>query len=373
MSKALATINAKNLPAHLKALGQTDDDWESGTVTGFPVLSTKGKRWSVKDGGEVETIMRDDDPDEPASKILLVALKTSHGVSRTYYEEGYVEGSDDPPTCYSNDGITPAQDVEDRQSKKCATCPKAAWGSRITDSGARGKACSEVKRLAVSLFVELDKPMLLRVPPTSLKNWDNYIRDLKKRGVSPTQVITQVRFDPNTTHQVLIFEPKAFVQEDMVDEIQTALDDPKIDAILGSVVDAPPVEEDAIPEAADADLPPRRKKAQKAQKVEEEDDQDDDPPKRPAKRRAKAKPVDDDEDEAPPKKTTRRKAPVEDDEDDDEPPKRPAKRRTKAKPVEDQDDEESDEALAAGTDGDDDPLGLGDLDLDSLDFGDDED
>lgn len=360
--KDLAKIEGK-LPAHLQKLGGDSgaDQWQSGTQSGFPVVSTKGKVFHVKRGDDVELIAKHDDPDEPETKLKVIVLKTNPGVSRTYYEDTYQEGSDDPPTCYSNDGITPALDAEDRQSKTCATCKWSQWGSRITENNKKGKACSEVKRLAVGLWIQPNEPMLLRVPPTSLKQWDNYVNQLFKRGVNPTQVITEVRFDPTVSHQVLLFKPVAFVTEDLVPEIEEALADPIVEQIIGAGNDP-------------GDIPP----------PDDEEDDDDTPPppkKAPAKRRKAPPPEDDEEDdeeeEAPPKKAParKRKAPTkkapppedsEEDEDDEEeapPPKRKAptkKAPAKKTPPPDDDDDDDDE--------EDDLAGLEDLDLDDLEF-----
>jgi hypothetical protein len=347
-TKQLAKFAPGAVPAHLKSLAPSEEDreqWDSGTVSSFPVLSLSGKRFTMRSGDDEELIRKPDDPEEPETRLMLVVLRANKGVARTYYEEAYQPGSDDPPTCYSNDGIIPAADVEDRQAKKCAVCKWSQWGSRITDSGARGKACSEVKRLAVALLSDLGTPMLLRLPPTSLKNWDQYVRELLKRGVSPTQVVTQVRFDTKVEHQLLKFEPKMFVTEELLEEMQEALEHPSIDNIIGAAFnpdmgsaddeDESDEEEEAPPPRRTRKKPPAKKPAKPA--VEDDDD-------------------DDSEEEDTPPPAPRKKAPAK---------KAPAK---KTPPPPDDDDGSDVDA-----EDEDDGLGLGDLDLDSLDFGDDED
>jgi hypothetical protein len=357
--KTPALLNSK-LPAHLQSLGGDDDadEWASGTASGFPVVSTRGKVFHVKRGDDVELIAKADDPDEPETKLKVVVLKTNKGVSRTYYEDTYEEGSDDPPTCYSNDGIIPAADVEDRQAKKCAVCPKAQWGSRITESGKKGKACSEVKRLAVALWSDPSEPMLLRVPPTSLKGWDTYVNMLFKRGVKPPQVITEIRFDPSVSHQVLMFKPIGFVTEDMLEDVQSALAEPTVEQIIGAGNDpgdiTPPADdedEDEAPPKPKKKAPPKRRAPAKAS--DEEDDEEEAPPKPKKKapaRRRKPAPEPEDSDE--------------DDEEDEAPPPKKAPARKKAAPATEPEDS------AEGDDDEDDPLGS--LDLDDLDFSDDD-
>jgi len=320
MSDELIKLPARKggVPAELRKLaGQMQEEgWESGTTGGFPVLSIKSKVWHVRRGAEEELVTRPGEDDEPASTVEVVVLKANVGVAKTYYKKTYEEGDKEQPDCYSKDGIAPAADARDRQAKKCATCPHNQWGSRITEGGAKAKKCSDNKRLAVAPVGQLNDPMLLRVPPTSLKSWDNYTRSLQKRGLTPTMVITKVGFDHSVAHQLLTFKAVNYVPEEHFDVLGEVLADPMLDMIVDSGsehgADAIPVadvtDEDVEDEEDEAPAPPPKKKA-------------------PAKRKAKPKP----EPEPEP------------DEDED-----------------DEDDEEEDD-----TD-------LDDLDLDDLDFGDDD-
>lgn len=289
----LALPARKSLPAHLKKAvsGMQDEGWESGTTGGFAVLSIKGKAWHVRRGGESELVTKPDD-DEPASSVSVVVLKANQGVSKTYYAKKYTEGDDSAPDCASANGIEPLADVADRQAKKCAICPHNQWGSRITDSGAKAKKCSDNKRLAVAAVGQLNDPMLLRVPPTSLKGWDNYTRSLAKRGLNPTMVVTKVTFDPSVAHQLLQFKAVDYVDEDSFSELEEVLQDPALAAIVESAAaperipatDASVEEEDDdVEEAPPAPKPKAKRKVKKKpepepepEEVEEDEDEDDD-------------------------------------------------------------------------------------------------
>jgi hypothetical protein len=236
MSKEIATLNPK-LPAELRALADlmnTDDEWGSGQASGFPVLSTKGKNFHVRRGDEVELLHIEGDPDTPAANIHLTILKTHKGVAKTYFDKVYEPGSEDAPMCYSKDGIVPAEDAEERQAKKCAICPHNQWGSRITKSGAKGKKCADVKRLAVALPGALNDPMLLRVPPTSLKVWDNYTKKLSQKGLNPALVITKLSFDPSVEHQMFVLKFVGLLPEDQYGALGEVL----ADSILDNIVDS---------------------------------------------------------------------------------------------------------------------------------------
>ena len=261
------------LPAELAALSATDEDWGSGQVSGFPVISLEGKHFTVVRGDQSEMLMNPNDPDEPASAIEVVILRTHKGTAKTYYEKAWVKGSTEKPDCYSNDGVAPAADAQSPQSKKCATCPHNQWGSRITESGNKGKSCSDVKRLAVASPGLLNDPMLLRLPPTSLKVWDQYVDMLNKRGgYRPAQVVTKIRFDPDVTHAQLTFKPMALINAEMAKQVMAERDSMMVRNIIGVGPDAgPPVQVTApAPVATDEDDEPPAKPAKAAKPKAEE-------------------------------------------------------------------------------------------------------
>ena len=277
MSKEVA-MQKKSLPAHLQRFAPVDsadaDKWSSGQSTGFPVISTKGKHFHIRRGDETELVTNPNDPDEPATYINVVVLDTHPGTAKTYYKGKYVEGSDDKPTCYSNDGIHPALDAADKQFKNCALCPRNQWGSRITEDGKKAKECSDVKRLAVCPVNLLNDPMLLRVPPTSLKAWDAYTDMLRKRGFLPEHMITKISFDHTVSHQAVLFKPVNFVTEEMIPPLEEARNSQAIKAIIGTAAAALPAPDQDDDEDIDTTTGEVTKKppAKKAAKPADEDE-----------------------------------------------------------------------------------------------------
>lgn len=208
----LTIFENAQLPAHLaEAFGSDADDLSSGVRTGYPILSYKGKTWHLVQGG-ARTLIANADGD-PRMSLELVILKSNPAISKIYYEGGYVEGSTDKPTCYSTGGVIPEPDSEKRQAEKCAICPHNQWGSRISENGAKGKACSDTRRLAVAPAGQLDNPMLLRVPAGSLKELVAYANLLKSRKAPYQAVVTKVAFDTSVAHQKFLFSPVRFLTE----------------------------------------------------------------------------------------------------------------------------------------------------------------
>lgn len=245
------TVAKSKLPAHLKNKAVSENAFGAAvSLGGFPVISIKGKVFHVQRGDERELISIPDDPDEPARSLELVIVGINNAKSKVFYEKGYTEGSTDAPTCYSNDGVAPAIDAEEKQAKKCAACPHNQWGSRITESGGKGKLCQDSMRLAVCPSGQLNDPMLLRVPATSLKTLGNYGTTLAKRAVAPEYVITKVGFDFDVSHPALTFKATKFVDEDQLAQIEEckAEEAETIGLILGTIT-APMADTETVADA----------------------------------------------------------------------------------------------------------------------------
>lgn len=253
--------NASQLPDVYKELLPADpkeftEEFSAGVSISFPVLSIKGRQFTYKHGEETRVITRPDDPDSPASYIDVVVLAANKGVAKAYYESTYTEGAADSPDCWSNDGVKPDESVEKPVAKSCKTCPYNQFGSRITDDGKKAKKCSDSKRLAVATLNDLTNPMLLRVPATSLKNWQQYVNLLARKGVTPTVVLTRIKFVQGVAFPQLEFKPVGLLPPEKVSEVKAAREMEVVDYITGKIAmpTAPTVAAVEAEEEGDAPL-----------------------------------------------------------------------------------------------------------------------
>ena len=268
MANDMVAITASKLPAHLQGKVKTQNAFANAvSVGGFPVVSIRGKVFHIQRGDERTLITKGDDGD-PAPSIEAVIVALNPNKSKVYYDAGYEEGSSLKPTCYSNNGISPAGDAEEPQAKKCQTCPHNQWGSRITDNGGKGKACGDSMRLAIAPPDQLNDPMLLRVPAASLKTLGAFGQQLAKRGVEPHHVVTRIGFDHSVAHPSLTFKAIRFVSEEEMNEIEgTQFEEEETLLQITGLSESPAPESEA---KADAPAPaPAPKKSQKV--VEEEE------------------------------------------------------------------------------------------------------
>jgi hypothetical protein len=230
---------SKNLPSFIKQINIADlnADLTSHAGGGFPVISIKGKAFAVVRDGERTLLRNPKDPDSAATSLDVVLLKVNKGTSKVFYLKGYDKDTSEgqKPDCYSPDGIAPAADAENPQAKKCATCPHNQWGSRVSEKGAtKGKACSDTVRMAVAPAGQLNDPMLLRVPPASIKALGEYGQSLAKRGVGYNMVVTKVAFDMEAESPKLTFKPVGLLDDDGWSQVQETIGSDVVSSILGT-------------------------------------------------------------------------------------------------------------------------------------------
>lgn len=217
MSNIIA-FESKALPAYLANVdvAALNNDLTSHAGSGFPVISIKGKVFTVVRDGERNILTKDVDGEKiPAPSIDVVMLKANKNTSKVFYIKGYQEGAENvKPDCFSTDGSKPDASIENPQAKSCATCPHNEWGSKIGDNGAtKGKACQDAVRMAVATADQLNDPYLIRVPPASIRSLGEYGAMLKKRGVGYNAVVTKIGFDMESPSPKLTFKPVGFLDE----------------------------------------------------------------------------------------------------------------------------------------------------------------
>lgn len=205
-------FDSGNVPAHFKKRtpGMNADLMSSGGS--FPVISIKGKVFAVVKGGERKVLPNPKDPESPATSIDAVIIKGNAGFAKVFYMKGYDPESSEKqkPDCYTNDGVAPASDATNAQSKKCATCAHNQFGSARQG---KGKACADTKRLAIAAVDQLNEPMLLRIPPASLKPLSEYVKFLDNRGADYDQVLTKISFDMEAESPKLAFKPVGILDD----------------------------------------------------------------------------------------------------------------------------------------------------------------
>jgi hypothetical protein len=165
---------------------------DSAASTGSWV-SLKGGRISI-DGAEAT--------DNQIDVIVLY-----HVLENQYYESDYDPDVPASPICFAFGRVAPDMaphaDCPAPQHDGCKGCPNSEWGSARKG---KGKACKEVRRLALITADEADDPTsdvrLLKIPVMSCKNWTGYVRHLADvLHLPPFAVLTRISLVPDPKSQ----------------------------------------------------------------------------------------------------------------------------------------------------------------------------
>lgn len=213
------------LPAHLanKTFGVTTD-LVQGMYTGGNRIGLKGSRFRLVVNGIEEGVI-------PEPYLDVIILGAAPAVSRVFYAGTYKAGENSAPDCYSADGIAPAEDVKNKQSDKCATCPQNVKGSKIVD-GNKFKACQYFRRVAIMLAGDTQDRRVFRLDVKAQglfgegtpneKNLNDYIKMVSTRGIDAGALVTRISFDLNSSVPKLLFKAVRFITEEEMEAV-TAL------------------------------------------------------------------------------------------------------------------------------------------------------
>jgi hypothetical protein len=154
----------------------------------------------------------------------MVAIAVDFVHAQTWYDEAFDPDNPSPPACHAlsvdGEAMQPFSESPNKQNDYCDGCPLDAWGS--ADVG-RGKACSQQYKIALIAAgpgetLATCEMAIITAPPTSIKNWDNYVKQIAKEAKRPPYaVFTRFAFDENAEHPVLTFE-----LERLVDNVEDA-------------------------------------------------------------------------------------------------------------------------------------------------------
>lgn len=233
------------LPAHLqerlRAIGVAKELGE-GITAGFATVSLRGKAWRIKHRGE-ERLLLNADGRTPRYMLNVVLVKAAAGISKVWYETGYVEGSNAPPDCWSVDGRVPDRASPKLQNPTCAGCRWNAWGSSRTQGGSgKGKDCADSKRLAIVPAADVENevnggPMLLRIPPASLGELGKYYQELASMGLNYFEVETEMSFDPNAEYPRVLFRAVGILDSDRLATVMDMYSSSSLDRMLATPIE----------------------------------------------------------------------------------------------------------------------------------------
>ena len=159
----------------------------------------------------------------PTNKLEVVIVNASKHISRTFYAKAWDPKADAaPPDCWSNDGEKPDPSVKEPQHSNCVGCPQDINGS---GQGAT-KACRKNRRIAVALASDLGGDVYQMTlqsksifydmkAPGDLEHmpFNQYAKYVGTQGYNLNTLVTEMRFDEDSTVGKLYFRPVRFLEK----------------------------------------------------------------------------------------------------------------------------------------------------------------
>lgn len=152
---------------------------------------------------------------------------------KKYFKADWEPGSNDPPACWSANGVAPSIEAMEPQSPTCASCEWNVRGSETSKlSGKPIKACRDEKWLALLIPSMPGMVFQLVLSPGSFKNWAAYNKVFEAQKFGWDVAITRIAFAPQV-NGVLTFQPIGMVDEATYTACQKALAGKVTDALVG--------------------------------------------------------------------------------------------------------------------------------------------
>lgn len=221
MAQNLAVV--EQIPDYMVQYLPPDASYDEYDVPGgdpIGILSIKGKTWTARFKGEQYPVLTPEGYAVPFLDVVLVMANPA--ITKTYYINGYVEGSDAKPDCLSMDGKFPDPGSQQPQAESCALCPHNRFNTAV---GGKGKACKDGKRIAVLPVFgnqpmndneDMGGPMLLAIPPASFNAFRAYVEELRAGRKAPHVVVTRMAFDTQVSHPQITFQFLRWLSEEEV-------------------------------------------------------------------------------------------------------------------------------------------------------------
>jgi len=164
--------------------------------------------------------------DEQIKDNILECIVIALCTERTYYDKPYDPDSIFPPRCFAQGldptGLIPHDNIVEPINPTCNGCEKAEFGTALQG---KGPACKTYRKLMIMTSDHLKKDdieeaeiAVIRIPPTSVKNWSNYANKIASSvGVPPWAVITKIIVKPHPKKQFEVtFEAVGNIEGDDV-------------------------------------------------------------------------------------------------------------------------------------------------------------
>ena len=217
------------LPAHLQGLASRGLAEKAASFLGStqpPHVSIQGNTFTLIDSSNNEI------PLGPTMQACIVDV--SDVKCKKYFAKEWEPNSNDPPDCWSANGVAPSREAPAPQARTCAECKWNMRGSKVSKiSGAAIKACRDEVWLALLLPQYSNMLFQLVITPGSFETWGNYLQKFKQMpGLDLVHILTQFSFVPKV-NGVIDFAAANYIDAALADAAGKALGAKATDIYVG--------------------------------------------------------------------------------------------------------------------------------------------
>lgn len=171
---------------------------------------------------------------QPAGPVLDVNIADlSDVICKQYYSDKWNQDSNDPPLCWSANGVAPSREALEPQSPTCEACQWNVRGSAVSAmSGVAIKKCRDERWLAILIPSIPQVQFQLKLTPGSFKNWGSYVKTAEGSQTQISDVLTRVGFAPGVTG-VLTFQAVNYIDEATAKLRNMAYEKKSFDVLVG--------------------------------------------------------------------------------------------------------------------------------------------
>lgn len=178
------------------------------------IPGSAGKRWEIPTLGEPDM--------SPTVEGIIIANQRV----RTWWEKDLNDKTREagaPPDCSSDDGITGlgawGKNGDRGHNGDCATCPMAQFGSdpKHADGEGGGRQWCREARLLYILPEGRVLPMVVVLPPSSLRPWKQYLQRMSASAIPYYGVVTSIGLEQKAEpveHSVATFSTVSILDRD---------------------------------------------------------------------------------------------------------------------------------------------------------------
>lgn len=189
-----------------------------------PRISIAGGAFTAIDSGGQQMLL--------PNPLRAVVVDINDAVSKIWFGANYNPSDEQPPLCWSDNGIGPSVHSQEPQCDTCDACEFNKWGSKVNQFNNEVKECADKQKIVVIIPGLAGYEFVVQIPGGSFKNWRGYLARFDGGGVDVEDVVTLIGFEPGKTG-VLMFTGEGYLDAPTLTHRDSVFGGTKLNALIG--------------------------------------------------------------------------------------------------------------------------------------------